>query len=88
MNVSIAYASPEKQKTIVLDVPRGTTAIEAIKLAKILTDFPELAINNLQIGIYNQKVSPDTALQENDRVEIYRPLLIDPKEKRRLKAKK
>ena len=86
MNIEVAYATPDQQKVITLDVPQGTTVLEAIKLSKIQQAFPEIDMNDLSVGIFSQKVSLDTAVKQNDRVEIYRPLLIDPMQKRRLKA--
>ena len=88
MKVEVAYATADKQRVISLDVPRGTTVLEAIKLSKIQQHFPEIDLANLQVGIFSRKVALDTTLNEHDRVEIYRPLLIDPMQKRRLRAKR
>ena len=56
--------------------------------SKIFNDFPEIDLNNLLLGIFSRRITIDTVVKEGDRIEIYRPLLIDPKEKRRLKAKR
>ena len=88
MKIDIAYATADKQKIIELDVPRGTTVLEAVKLSKLQQLFPDINIDTLSVGIFSQKVSLDTTVKQNDRVEIYRPLVIDPMTKRRLKAKR
>jgi putative ubiquitin-RnfH superfamily antitoxin RatB of RatAB toxin-antitoxin module len=84
--VEVAYADPTKQKILSLDVPVGTTAIEAVRVSGILAQFPEIDLAGSKIGIFGKAVAPDTVLRARDRVEIYRPLLADPKEVRRRRA--
>ncbi len=86
MNVEIAFAIETKQLIVKLDVPKNTTAIKAIKLSKITSQFPEYDMENAVTGIFSQKILPNTILQEHNRVEIYRPLQVDPKKKRRVRA--
>ncbi|MDF2940995.1 MAG: hypothetical protein K0R66_1637 [Gammaproteobacteria bacterium] len=87
LKVEIAYALPERQFLIPLEVLSGTTAMEAIKLSGIIKQCPEIDVNHLEIGIYSRPVQADVVLQDNDRVEIYRPLKVDPKVKRIIRAK-
>ncbi len=86
INVEVAYALPEKQVIRALNVDVGTTIGEAIVQSGIMMDFPELELENAKVGIFG-KVAPMTkVLSEGDRVEIYRPLIADPKEVRRKRA--
>ena len=78
MQVSVAYALPEKQVWLELNVPDGATVIEAISQSKILVQFPELDLDELKVGIYGKFCKLDTTLNEGDRVEIYRPITADP----------
>lgn len=86
MKVEVVYALPESQMLVPLDVVEGTTAEQAIRLSGILTDYPEIDLNDCKIGIFSKLCELNTELRELDRVEIYRPLLVDPKEVRRKKA--
>lgn len=88
ITVEVTYAEPDRQVLKQLVVPQGTTAIEAVSLSGIKDKFDSL--NNdreLSLGIFSKKCDTSYELKMGDRVEIYRPLLIDPKEARRLKAK-
>lgn len=84
--VEIAYAKPEKQLILTLKVPQGTTAEQAVMASGMLQKFPEIDLAVSKIGIFGKMVKPDTELREKDRVEIYRPLIADPKEVRRQRA--
>jgi hypothetical protein len=84
--VEVAYALPERQLILSLRVPPETTAAQAIQTSGILQKFPEIDLANNKIGIFGKLVKPDTVLREKDRVEIYRPLIADPKEVRRQRA--
>ncbi|MGD8784327.1 MAG: RnfH family protein [Thioalkalispiraceae bacterium] len=86
--VEVAYAKPEQQVIIPLQVKQGTTLIEAIKLSGILSQFPEIDLDKNKTGIFSKISKPETVLREKDRVEIYRPLIADPKESRRKRAEK
>ena len=86
IEVEVAYAMPDKQILLRLEVPDGTTAMEAIRLSGIKRSFPEMVIEAGVIGIFSQKVPLDQLLKAGDRVEIYRPLIADPKESRRRRA--
>lgn len=88
ITVEVAYALPDKQLIKKFEVARGTTLEQAIKLSEIHEDFPEISWDASNVGVFSQSKALDYVLEENDRVEIYRPLIIDPKEARRLKAEK
>ena len=64
----------------------GTTAAQAITTSGVLLKFPEIDLAQSKLGIFGKLVKPDTVLREHDRVEIYRPLIADPKEVRRQRA--
>jgi putative ubiquitin-RnfH superfamily antitoxin RatB of RatAB toxin-antitoxin module len=87
--VEVAYAEAEKQVLIRVLVSVGATILEAIIASTILQQFPDLAEEGVladRVGIFGQIKTLETALKANDRVEIYRDLIIEPKENRRLKA--
>ena len=86
ITVEVAYAQPDKQLLLTLKVPVGTTLMEAIEASEIRSAFPALEVDVDRLGVFGQRAAADQVLREGDRVEIYRPLLIDPKEARRLKA--
>ena len=84
--MEVAYALPEKQFLIELEVNDTTSAIEAIRQSGLFQLYPELEQQDMEIGIFSKPITQDTRLKEGDRVEVYRPLTIDPKEARRLRA--
>ncbi len=87
IHVEIVYALPEQQLFHSLEVAPGTTVEELIELSGILEQYPEIEIGKKnKIGIFGKLAKVNTVLREKDRVEIYRPLLADPKEVRRKRA--
>lgn len=93
--VEVAYALPDKQKIIPLLVEPGTTALQAVERSGITRIFPEIDVATAKMGIFGQalgtkglKPPNQHQLEEGDRVEIYRPLICDPKEVRRKRAEK
>lgn len=86
ITVEVAYALPERQALLAVDVPAGTTAVEAARLSGIAGSFEGIDLDNAKLGIFGKLVSPGQVLQEGDRVEIYRPLIADPKEVRKARA--
>lgn len=90
IKVEVAYATPEKQRIIEVEVPRGASATEAVRLSGIEREFPDQDMAGAPLGIFGRKLAkPDEQpLEPGDRVEIYRPLLIDPKQARRNRAKR
>lgn len=83
IRVEVAYALPDRQRLLSLDVPRGCTAGQAVKRSGILAEFPEIDLGEQPLGIFGRRCSQDQPLRDGDRVEIYRPLKADPKEARR-----
>jgi len=88
MLIEIAYAQPERQRLLSLDVPAAATVQEAIELSGIAALFPEIDLNVNRVGIFSKPCKLDQILKEGDRVEIYRPLIADPKEARKKRAEK
>jgi hypothetical protein len=88
MKVEVAYAKPEVQVLLEEEVPEGATIEEAIRRSGILERFPEIDLSTQKVGIFGKIAPLDKTLQERDRVEIYRPLIADPKAARRQRAKK
>lgn len=87
IKVEVAYALPEEQLIIPLTVDEGTTVDTAIELSGLLEKFPEIEAGKTnKIGIFGKLTKGNTVLREKDRVEIYRPLIADPKEVRRKRA--
>jgi len=85
IGVEVAYARPDVQVIIPLDVERGTTVEQAIELSGIREQFPDIQAQ-AKIGIFGKLAKKTETLRDGDRVEIYRPLLADPKEVRRRRA--
>jgi putative ubiquitin-RnfH superfamily antitoxin RatB of RatAB toxin-antitoxin module len=85
--VEVVYAMPDQQVLLALEVEDGATARDAIAACGILDRFPDLDPASMTIGIFGRTAGPETRLNNGDRVEIYRPLLADPKEVRRRRAK-
>ena len=86
ITIEVAYGTPENQVWIELQIQQGTTLIEAIRLSGIADKFPEINIIDSRKGIFGKIVADDKILGNHDRVEIYRPLLVDPREARRRRA--
>ncbi|MGM0516187.1 MAG: RnfH family protein [Pseudomonadota bacterium] len=88
MKVEVAYAKPDVQVLLEEDVPEGATVEEAIRTSGILERFPEIDLSEQKVGVFGKVAPLSRTLQERDRVEIYRPLIADPKAARRQRAKK
>jgi putative ubiquitin-RnfH superfamily antitoxin RatB of RatAB toxin-antitoxin module len=90
IEIEVVYAAVDRQLLRTLSVPQGTTVREAVLNSGIGDEFPELDLSDCPLGIFGKVVAdPQVRLiQAGDRIEIYRPLLADPKEVRRLRAAK
>lgn len=90
IRVEVAYALPEEQRIIALDVEVGSTAIEAAEQSGICEHFTEIDLSSAKLGIFGKAIPKPNAhvLKQGDRIEIYRPLIIDPKESRKERAAK
>ena len=86
IRVEVVYALPERQELLGLEVPLGTTVMEAIDASGIRERFDEIEVDEKRLGIFGRRTTANTVLKEGDRVEIYRPLIADPKEGRRARA--
>ncbi len=86
INIEIVYAGETSQKLVQLEIEPGTSIAQAIKSSGLLKTCPEINMDDCQVGIFSKKASVDTILQDQDRVEIYRPLKISPKDARKLRA--
>ena len=84
--VEVAYALPEKQEIVMLEVLPGTTAREVVEQSDIARHFPDQVLAGAKLGIFGKAVKDDQVLHAGDRVEIYRPLIADPKEIRKKRA--
>lgn len=84
--VEVVYALPERQELIQLRLPSGSTLQQAVEASGLLQKFPEIDLAKNKVGIFGKLSKTDTVLRDRDRVEIFRPLLADPKEVRRKRA--
>ena len=88
LRIEVVWAAPHTQHVIGLRVPAGTTVKQAIRRSGLLERFPEIDMEKHGVGIFGELVGLDDPLRDGDRVEIYRPLLADPKAIRRERAVK
>jgi len=86
IQVEVAYAVPERQVILPLKIHAGATVEEAIQRSGVLENFPEIDLTQFKTGIFSKLSKLETVLRDKDRVEIYRPLIADPKEVRRKRA--
>ncbi|HRD67925.1 MAG TPA: RnfH family protein [Candidatus Competibacter sp.] len=86
IRVEVAYARPDEQTIISLEVPEGTTLEHAIVQSRIQERFPEIQLQTAKVGVFGKMSKLSAITQPGDRVEIYRPLLADPKEVRKRRA--
>lgn len=86
IRVEVVYALPQRQERVLLKLPPGSSALDAVQASGLLRQLPRGEFD--RIGVWGRPVTPDTRLRDRDRVEIYRPLIADPKEGRRERAAK
>ena len=86
ISIEVAYARPDEQLVLELYVKPGTTVAQAIQASGILVRFPEIDLKLNKVGIYGKLTKLSQPVSDRDRVEIYRPLIADPKEARRRRA--
>lgn len=86
ISIEVIYALPDRQEVAALNLPEGSTAGQAIEASGLLEKYPEIDMGKNKLGIYAKLAKADTALRDRDRVEIYRPLIADPKEVRKQRA--
>ena len=88
LQIEVAYALPHKQQIVIVEVVEGTTVLEAVKQSSITQVFPEIDIDNVKMGIFGKSVKPKQEVKAGDRIEVYRPLISDPKATRKARADK
>jgi len=86
LNIEVCYAQADKQEVVRLRLPEGATLGEALDRSGLLSKHPEIDPKKNKFGIYGKLSKADAALRDHDRVEIYRPLIADPKEVRKQRA--
>jgi len=86
ITVEVAYALPDVQVIIPVVVDTTTTIRDAIVRSGVAERFPDIDLDNLKVGIFGKLAKPDTPVRARDRIEIYRPLIADPKEVRKQRA--
>jgi len=79
VKIGIAYALPTRQSWFDVEVPEGSTVQDAINKSGILKQFPDIDLATQKVGIYAKLCKLDAVLNDGDRVEIYRPIICDPK---------
>ena len=84
--IEVAYATPFKQRIVECEIELGTSLRDAVKASSILQHFPEIEIETCDLGVFGKVVAAQYALTDGDRIEIYRPLIADPKEIRPQRA--
>jgi putative ubiquitin-RnfH superfamily antitoxin RatB of RatAB toxin-antitoxin module len=87
-SIEVAYATPEKQVLLEVVIANNTTVEQAIMASGVISRFPEIDLDVQKVGIWNRTCKLSDLPKKGDRIEIYRPLIADPKEARRLRAEK
>jgi putative ubiquitin-RnfH superfamily antitoxin RatB of RatAB toxin-antitoxin module len=88
LSIEVAYAERDRQTLIGLDVPAGATVADALARSRIFERHPALDATHAPVGIFGKAVARDRILQNGDRIEIYRPLVADPKASRHARVAK
>jgi putative ubiquitin-RnfH superfamily antitoxin RatB of RatAB toxin-antitoxin module len=86
INIEVCYALPQTQVLVGLKLPAGATLGQALEASGLLEKYPEIDLKKNKFGIFAKLSKPDAVLRDRDRVEIYRPLIADPKEVRKQRA--
>lgn len=86
MSIEVCYAMSDKQEVVRLKLPAGSTLQQSLEASGLLGKYPEIDLKKNKFGIWNKLSKLDAALRDKDRIEIYRPLIADPKEVRKQRA--
>lgn len=86
VNIEVCYALPEKQELVRVRLAQGATLVQALDASGLLQKYPEIDLKKNKFGVFAKLSKPDSILRDRDRVEIYRPLIADPKEVRKQRA--
>ena len=87
IDIEVAYATPRRQAVIRLRLPPGSTLRQAVERSGLLAEFPEISLESCKLGVFGRLRKAEDPLEAGDRVEIYRPLIADPKQTRRQRAR-
>ncbi len=87
MKIQVIYINQNTEFFVNIDMPEGASVQQVIKRSGLLEQQPEFSLDKNEVGIFGELVSLETVLHEGDRVEVYRPLTMDPMEARRLRSK-
>ncbi|AJZ60253.1 rnfH Ubiquitin family protein [Paraburkholderia fungorum] len=88
MSIEVCYALANEQTLIAVDLPEGATLQQALDASGILQRYPQIDLGTQKVGVFGKLKPLDTVLADQDRVEIYRPLLVDPKLSRQRRVEK
>lgn len=88
ISIEVVYGTPERQKILNISVPPETTVERAIELSGMQRYFPDMVVDKKRVGIWNRSCKLTDTVKHLDRIEIYRPLIADPKENRRRRAER
>ncbi|AIP32306.1 rnfH Ubiquitin family protein [Paraburkholderia xenovorans LB400] len=88
MSIEVCYASAGEQALIAVELPEGATLRQALDASGILRRFPQIDLDTQKVGVFGKLKPLDAVLNDHDRVEIYRPLLVDPKVSRQRRVEK
>jgi hypothetical protein len=86
IRVEVIYPLPEKQEILSVVVPVGSSVRQAIEASGVLQKYPEIDLAKNKLGVFAKLAKAETLLRDRDRIEIYRPLIADPKEVRKQRA--
>ena len=86
LNIEVIRAWRDRQEVVQVSLEEGATALDALRASGLQQHHPEIDADEPALGIFGQRVPPGTPLVQGDRVEVYRPLLVDPRESRRAKV--
>jgi len=86
IQVEVVYGLADEQALLSVDVPQGAGVRDVILASKITEQFPEIDLDKAKVGIFGKLTKMEQIVRERDRIEIYRPLIADPKEVRKRRA--
>jgi putative ubiquitin-RnfH superfamily antitoxin RatB of RatAB toxin-antitoxin module len=86
ISVEVVYPLPQKQEIFSVKLPAGATVLQAVEASGVLQKYPEIDLTKNKLGVFAKLAKPDAPLRDHDRVEIYRPLIADPKAVRKQRA--
>jgi putative ubiquitin-RnfH superfamily antitoxin RatB of RatAB toxin-antitoxin module len=86
ISVEVVYPLAQKQEIFSVKLPAGATVLQAVEASGVLQKYPEIDLTKNKLGVFAKLAKPDAPLRDHDRVEIYRPLIADPKAVRKQRA--